>query len=112
MEASQTVLDRSSQKETLIISRAEIDHVKNALKGLHIVSWFPRAYPENDRTSPFCAIPIVYPPHSEEVRAGDTRRIKVQKGVLCIKPVSPNEAATWVWGETPHHAMLGRPPAQ
>jgi hypothetical protein len=111
MDASQTVIDRSRQKETLVIARSEIDHVKHALKGLHIVSWFPRPFPDGDHSSPYCAIPIVYPPHADETVNGNRRRIKLQKGMLYIQPMSGIDSACWVWGESQHHITLGRPPA-
>jgi hypothetical protein len=111
MEASTTLVDRSGQKETLVIARTELDHVRHALKGLHIICWMPRAYPEGDRTSPKCAIDIQFPPHSEETRNGPVRRVKVFKGTLCIQPTIEDEVS-WVWGETQAGARLGRPPAK
>jgi hypothetical protein len=111
MEAS-TIVDRSGQKETLVIARSEVDHVRHALKGLHLVCWMPRAYPEGDRSSPMCAIDVQYPPHAEETRNGSLRRVKVYKGTLCIQPVSDGNDASWVWGETQSGGRLGRPPAK
>jgi len=105
---SPTVLDRSGQRETLIVTRAELDHVNRALKGLHVTHWMPRAYPEGDRSSGKVAIDIQYPPHAEEVRDGETRKVKVLKGFLCIRPA--DSEAFWVWGETPTGGRLGRPP--
>jgi hypothetical protein len=107
-----TVIDRSGQKETLVIARAELDHVRHALKGLHLVCWMPRAHPEGDRSSPMCAIDIQYPPHAEETRLAGLRRVKVYKGTLCIQQVSDGADVCWVWGETPAGSHLGKPPAK
>jgi hypothetical protein len=106
---SPTVTDRSGQKETLIITRAELDHVNRALKGLHVTHWMARAYPEGDRSSGRVAIDIQYPPHAEETRDGENRKIKVLKGFLCIRPVGDGETY-WVWGETQTGGHLGRRP--
>ena len=107
---STTVIDRSGQRETLIITRAELDHVNRALKGLHLTHWMPRAHPDGDRSSGMVAIDVQYPPHAEEVRDGSTRRVKVPRGFLCVRPVTPNDEACWVWGEDRNGGRLGRPP--
>lgn len=107
----ETVLSRAGQKETLIIARAEIDHVRHALKGLHITSYLPRPWPDGDRTSGKCAIDILYPPHADETRDGTTRRVKVLKGSLIIRPVAENGDACWVWGESSGGSTLGKKPA-
>lgn len=106
-----TVIDRSGQKETLVIARSEVDHVRHALKGLHLVCWMPRAHPEGDRSSPLCAIDIQYPPHAEESRVGSLRRVKVHKGTLCIQGVPDANEVCWVWGESLNGGKLGKPPA-
>lgn len=111
MDAS-TAIDRSGQKETLVIARTEVDHVRHALKGLHIVSWMPRVHPEGDHSSVMCAIDIQLPPHAEEIRSGNTRRLKVGKGHLCIQPAADGSEICWVWGVTATGTRLGRPPGK
>lgn len=105
-----TVVNRAGQKETLIIDRHEIDHVRHALKGLHITSYLPRTWPDGDRTSGKCAIDILYPPHADESLEGTTRKIKVLKGTLKIRPIADHDDACWVWGESAGGSPLGRGP--
>ncbi|MBI3819409.1 MAG: hypothetical protein HY286_12005 [Planctomycetes bacterium] len=106
-----TAINRAGQKESLIIQQRQIDHVRHALKGLHITSYFPRPWPDGDHSSGKCAIDILYPPHADETNDGTTRKIKVLKGTLIIRPVNAPNDACWVWGESTGGHVLGHKPA-